>query len=56
MAKEKLGVSDDYNVEMMIAVGKPGKLEDLPEALRAHEKISDRKPLDEIIFEGKFPA
>lgn len=56
VAKEKLGIPDDYNVEMMIAVGKPGKIENLPEALRAHEKISDRKPLKEIVFEGKFPA
>ncbi len=56
MAKEKLGVPDDYNVEMMIAVGKPGKIEDLPEDLRARETPSNRKPLEEIIFEGKFPA
>lgn len=56
MAKEKLGIPDDYNVEMMIAVGKHGKVEDLPEDLRAREKPSDRKPLSEIIFEGKFPS
>jgi len=54
MAKKKLGISDDYLVEMMIAVGQPGVLEDLPETLRAHEKISDRKPLEEMVFEGKF--
>jgi len=56
LAKEKLSVPDDYAVEMMIAVGKPGKIEDLPEAMRAGEKPSDRKPLEEIVFEGKFPA
>jgi len=55
MAKEKLGIPDDYNVEMMIAIGKHGKIEDLPEPLRAREKPSDRKPLEEIVFEGKFP-
>lgn len=54
MAKTKLGIPDDYAVEMMIAVGKHGKLEDLPEPLRAREKPSDRKPLEEIVFEGKF--
>lgn len=56
MAKEKLGIPDDYSVEMMIAIGKPGKIEDLPEALHAYEKISDRKPLKAIVFEGKFPV
>ena len=55
-AKEKLGVPDDYNVEMMIAVGKHGKIEDLPESLRSRETPSDRKKLEEIVFEGKFPA
>src|SRR3989338_3627872 len=56
MAKEKLGVPDDYSVEMMFAVGKHCKIEDLPENLRADETPNDRKPLEEIIFEGKFPS
>lgn len=53
-AKTELGVPDDYSVEMMIAVGKHGKVEDLPEPLRARETPSDRRPLEEIVFEGKF--
>lgn len=53
-AKEKLEVPNDYSVEMMIAVGKPGKIEDLPEPLREREKPSDRKPLEEIVMAGKF--
>ncbi len=56
MAKEKLGVPDDYEVVMMIAVGHHGKIENLPESLRAGEKPSDRKPLSEIVFRGKFPS
>ena len=56
MAKEKLGVPDDYSVEMMIAIGKPGKIEDLPEFIRAGETPNDRKPLKEMIFKGKFSA
>jgi nitroreductase len=54
MAKEKLEVSDNYSVEAMIAIGKPGKIEDLPEPLREREKPSDRKKLEEIVFEGNF--
>ncbi|MBI2631193.1 nitroreductase family protein [Candidatus Nomurabacteria bacterium] len=54
-AKEKLGVPDDYNVEMMIAIGRHGKIKDLPENIRAGEIPNDRKPLKDIIFEGKFP-
>lgn len=54
MAKEKLSIPDDYRVEMMIAVGRHGNIEDLPETLRAREKPSGRKPLSEIVFEGKF--
>ena len=53
-AKNELNVSDDYKIEMMIAIGKPGKIEDLPEQLREREKPSDRKPLEEIVFEGEF--
>ncbi len=56
MAKKELGIPDDYNVEMMIAIGKHGKAEDLPEELRPRETPSDRKPLEEIVFKGKFPA
>jgi nitroreductase len=54
LAKKELSVPDDYKVEMMIATGKPGKIEDLPEALQAREKPSDRKNLEEIISEEKF--
>src|SRR3989344_969403 len=51
LIKEKLNIPDDYNMEMMIAVGRPGKIEDLPEDLRLREKPNDRKPLEEIICE-----
>lgn len=56
MAKTKLGVPDDYNIEMTMAVGKPGKIENLPEGIRGDETPNDRKPLEEIVFEGKFTA
>ncbi len=54
LAHEKLSIPEDYTVEMMFALGKHGKVEDLPEALRAREGASDRKPLEEIVFKGKF--
>ncbi|MES3031674.1 MAG: nitroreductase family protein [Patescibacteria group bacterium] len=55
-AKESLGIPEDYAVEMMIAIGKHGKVENLPESLRPRETPSDRKPLEEIVFKGKFPS
>ncbi len=53
-AKTELNIPDEYKVEMAIAVGKHGKIEDLPENMRAGETPNDRKPLSEIIFKGKF--
>ena len=53
-AREVLGVPDDYAIDCMIAVGKPGNKEDLPEALRAREVLSQRKPLNEIIQKDMF--
>jgi nitroreductase len=55
-AKTELNIPNNYSVEMMIAVGKHGKIEDLPEPLRARETPSNRKPLEEMVFEGKFTA
>ncbi|MBS1988810.1 nitroreductase family protein [Candidatus Dependentiae bacterium] len=53
-AKTELNIPDDYNVEMMFAVGKPGKKEDLPQEMQEREVPSDRKKLEELIFEGSF--
>ena len=52
LIKEKLGIKDDYNIELMIAVGKPGKREHLPEYLQPREEPSGRKNLGDICFEG----
>ena len=56
MAKEKLDIPENYTVEMMIAVSKHGNVADLPEPLRARENPSDRKPLSDLVFKGKFPS
>lgn len=53
-AKAVLELPDGYTVECMIAIGKPGRAEALPEALQAREFPSDRRPLSEIVFEGEF--
>lgn len=53
-AKTELNISDDYTVEMMFAVGKPGKKENLPKEMQEREFPSDRKKLEELIFEGTF--
>lgn len=53
-AKTELAIPDDYSVEVMFAVGKPGKKEDLPQEMQERELPSDRKKLEELIFEGSF--
>ena len=54
-AKQLLKVPNDYQVEAMIAIGKPGAKEELPEKLQARELPSGRKEITEIAFEGQFP-
>ena len=53
-AKEELGVPDGYQVEAMIAVGRPGDADDLPQALSDREVPSPRKRVEEFAFEGGF--
>ncbi len=55
-AKKDLGVPDDYQIEAMAAVGRPGDAEDLPQALQAQEKPSQRKIVEEFTFEGVFAS
>lgn len=44
----------DHEVLAMLAIGKPGRLEDLPAELREREAPSDRRPLAEIVMEGEM--
>lgn len=53
-AKEILHVPDGYQVEAMIAVGKKGKKEDLPDYLQEREFPSSRKTTAELAMEGSF--
>ena len=53
-AKVTLRVPDDYSVEAMIAVGRKGRKEELPDHLQEREFPSVRKSLSEIAMEGLF--
>jgi nitroreductase len=53
-ARAELNIPEDYQVEAMAAIGRPGKIRSLPEKLREREKPSGRKALSDIIMEGKF--
>jgi nitroreductase len=55
-AREELGVPENFDVMAMIAIGKLGQKENLPLNLQEREYPSDRKPLEEIVMEGKFIA
>lgn len=53
-ARTALQVPDDYSVEMMIAIGRPGREDALPQAYRDKERPSGRKAVAEFAFEGLF--
>src|SRR6185503_17527766 len=53
-AAATLNVPDDYKVEAMFAIGRPGDPDTLPEQLRKVETPSGRKPVSEIVCEGPF--
>jgi nitroreductase len=55
-ARVALNVPDDFQVEAMAAIGKPGNKGSLPEKLQEREAPSDRRKLTETAFEGAFPA
>lgn len=53
-ARTELDIPDDFDVLAMIAIGKRGPRENLPDRLRALEEPNGRRPLREILFEGRF--
>lgn len=52
--KKQLQVPDSFTIEAMVAIGKVGNPEKLPEDLRKKETPSTRKPLAEIVNKGIF--
>jgi nitroreductase len=53
-ARKVLAVPDSFDIMAMVAIGKLGQKENLPNDLQEREYPSDRKPLKEIVMEGKF--
>lgn len=53
-AREAFSLPENFSIEIMMAIGKPGKLEDLPKELAEKEEFTDRKPLEEIVMKGCF--
>lgn len=52
--REVLAIPDDYQVEMAIAIGRLGDRSRLPESLQAGETPNSRRPLQELLAEGRF--
>jgi nitroreductase len=55
-ARTTLNIPDEFNVEAMAAVGRPGPISVLREDFQARESPSSRKPISELTFEGKYPG
>jgi nitroreductase len=53
-ARETLGIPDDYEPQVVVAVGYIGEKESLPPQLQEREKPSTRRPLEESVFRGTF--
>ena len=53
-ARKELEIPDGFRVEAMVAIGKPGAKETLPEELQAREAPNQRRPLAATICEGPF--
>ncbi|MEM9623986.1 MAG: nitroreductase family protein [Pseudomonadota bacterium] len=54
-AAQVLGLTDDFAVQAMVAVGYPGDIRELPEKYQDREQPSPRKSLAELTFEGRMP-
>jgi nitroreductase len=53
-ARTTLNIPDDYQLEAMAAIGRPGRMEDLPEALQERESPNDRRKMVQTVCEGPF--
>ena len=55
-ARIELAVPARFHFEAAVAIGRQGAASELPDTLRAREHPSQRKPIEELAFEGRFPA
>ena len=55
-AREVLRIPEDFGIGAMAAIGRPGRVADLPTAMQSREVPSGRRPLAETAFEGMFPG
>jgi nitroreductase len=53
-AVEELGIPFSFHALCMVAIGVPGRAADLPERLQSREAASQRRPLQEIAFDGAW--
>jgi nitroreductase len=53
-ARRELKIPDDFQIEAMAAVGKPGEKTTLPEKLQKSESPNDRRKLSDTVCEGPF--
>ena len=53
-ARTELEIPDEFHVEAMAAIGRPGPVEHLPEHLRARDTPNGRRPLEQTVCEGPF--
>lgn len=51
--KEAFNISDDYDVIAVVALGRPGDKEKLPQALQEKEEPASRKSLQDLILPNK---
>jgi len=54
-ARAAASIPSDLAIHCMIAVGRPGRPEALPESLRVRETPSDRERVSAFAFEDRFP-
>ena len=53
-ARKELNIPENYAIEEMIAIGKLGDKKNLSYELQKRETLSDRKKINEFVFEGTF--
>jgi nitroreductase len=53
-ARTELQVPEEYELQIVVAIGYQGEKSDLSEELQEREKPSDRRPLQDLLSEGTF--